>query len=138
MHAALAEPKGGSMDATSGLWAGTGRANITPPVGIAHAGWGAQLHERAEGVDQDLLGTGHHWGGPFDPTVAVARIDDEHGQPLATLVNYGCHPTTAGPENRQISPDYPGVVRQVVEQALGGRCLFLQGAAGDVGPLGGF
>src|SRR5262245_3897528 len=37
--------------------AGVGRANITPPVGIAHAGWGAQVHERAEGVDQDFYVT---------------------------------------------------------------------------------
>lgn len=39
------------------LQAGIGRADITPPVGIAHAGWGAQLHERAEGVDQAFVVT---------------------------------------------------------------------------------
>ena len=33
---------------------GAGRGNITPPVGIEHAGWGAQVHERAEGVHLDL------------------------------------------------------------------------------------
>ena len=33
---------------------GVGRGNITPPVGIEHAGWGAQVHERAEGVHLDL------------------------------------------------------------------------------------
>ncbi len=33
---------------------GVGRGNITPPIGIEHAGWGAQLHERAEGVHLDL------------------------------------------------------------------------------------
>ncbi len=45
--------------------AGVGRATITPPVGIAHAGWGAQVHERAEGVDQD-----------FYVTVLLVRDDD--------------------------------------------------------------
>jgi hypothetical protein len=30
---------------------------ITPPIGIAHAGWGVQTHQRAEGVDMDLLAT---------------------------------------------------------------------------------
>ncbi len=34
--------------------AGTGRAVITPPIGIEHAGWGAQVHHRAEGVHLDL------------------------------------------------------------------------------------
>ena len=33
---------------------GVGRAVITPPIGIEHAGWGAQVHHRAEGVHLDL------------------------------------------------------------------------------------
>ena len=36
------------------LAAGTGRTDITPPIGIAHAGWGAQSHEGAEGIDMPL------------------------------------------------------------------------------------
>lgn len=39
------------------LRAGVGRVNLTPPVGIAHANWGAQTHARAAGVDLDLYGT---------------------------------------------------------------------------------
>jgi len=34
-------------------------------------------------------------------------------------------------ENRLVSPDYPGHLKRVVEQAMGGHCLFLQGCAGD-------
>jgi hypothetical protein len=37
-----------------------------------------------------------------------------------------------GPPNRLITPDYPGMVRQVVEGATGATALFLQGAAGNV------
>src|SRR6185295_16418483 len=37
--------------ANRALSAGTGRADITPPVGIAHVNWGARVHDRAEGVD---------------------------------------------------------------------------------------
>ena len=43
-----------------------------------------------------------------------------------------------GPLNRLITPDYPGAMKRVVEEALGGRCFFLQGAAGDQGPVQSF
>ena len=39
------------------LQVGTARADITPPIGISHANWGAQAHERARGVDLDLWAT---------------------------------------------------------------------------------
>jgi hypothetical protein len=237
--------------------AGVGRATITPPVGIAHAGWGAQVHERAEGVDQDfyvtvllvrddtvscaiveydtgtimaddaaricdligaavgmspsdvfvsyththsgpllhqlnvragmelvpaywetlysqtvgaarqaLLGlrpaqigagygssdvavsrrlalpegrtvVGQNFNGFTDPTVSVARIDGVDGAPIAAIVGYACHPITLAFQNRLLSPDYPGVVRSVVEHLTGATCLFLQGCAGDQMPVEG-
>ena len=74
-------------------------------------------------------------GKPADDTLLVGRITDLSGRPLATLVNYACHPTTLGGGNRLISPDYVGAMRQVVEQATDGTpCLFLLGAAGELGP----
>jgi hypothetical protein len=53
-------------------------------------------------------------------------------------VNYACHPTTLAWQNALISPDYPGAMREVVEQATGAPCVFLQGASGDLGPREGF
>jgi len=85
--------------------------------------------ERFLGVNPD---------GPCDRDVLVARLDSLEKQPLATLVNYACHPTIMGPPNRLITPDYPGAMKRVVEQAVGGKCLFLLGSAGDQGPLQGF
>jgi hypothetical protein len=38
----------------SQLNAGVARCDITPPIGIAHGNWSAQVHERAEGVDLPL------------------------------------------------------------------------------------
>ena len=245
------------------LAAGTARVDITPPIGIAHAGWGAQSHEGAEGIDMPLTitalviepdgntdpaaqiaildidtcmlvetydtairiavsdstgippanqrvsyththsgpieglswivqgsdmvepwfesmgpasakaveeaiakitavrvdsGTGHcevninrrpvshdgtvftgrNPGGFVDHEVLVTALDDLDGNPVATLVNYACHPTIMGPDNRLITPDYPGPVRETVEGIVGGTCLFLQGAAGNQGPVDGF
>jgi len=239
------------------LRAGVARADVTPPVGIAHAGWGAQSHERAAGVDLPLWATalaledddgaavvldvdlvyiweddakwirervaeltdpppsavrlsyththsgpytpreswmdagsemvdpyldglpdriagaarealastrpvnvaagsgtceiavnrrvarpedgrivvGRNPDGPVDHDVGVVRLDDRDGDSLAAITHYACHPTTVGPDNDLITPDYPGVTKRVVEEATGATCLFLQGAAGDVGPI---
>jgi hypothetical protein len=85
--------------------------------------------ERFLGVNPD---------GPCDREVQVVKLESDSGEPLATLVNYACHATIMGPPNRLITPDYPGAMKRVVEQALGGKCLFFQGSAGDQGPMLGF
>ena len=74
---------------------------------------------------------------PVDPTVGVIRITDLQDRVRAVLVNYACHPVVLGPRNRQISADYPGVMRRQVEQRLGAdaTCFFLQGCCGDINPL---
>jgi len=53
-------------------------------------------------------------------------------------VNYACHATIMGPSNKLITPDFPGAMKRVVEEAIGGKCLFFQGSAGDQGPVQGF
>lgn len=71
---------------------------------------------------------------PADDTVAVGRVADESGRIVATIVNYACHATTLAWQNSLLSPDYVGAAREIVEDALGGVCLFLQGASGELGP----
>ncbi len=75
--------------------------------------------------------------GPIDPTVGVIRIADEQNQVRAVLVNYACHPVVLGPRNRQLSADFPGVVRRQVEHTLSENalCFFFQGCCGDINPL---
>lgn len=74
---------------------------------------------------------------PLDPTVAVIRVDDISGDPIAILVNYACHPVIFGPDSQLYSADFPGVTTQVVEKSIGGKvlCFFLQGGDGDINPL---
>jgi hypothetical protein len=71
---------------------------------------------------------------PFDPLIAVLRIDRLDGEPLAILVNYATHPVTFGSDALRFSADFPGVMCKVVEEAFGGKPLafFAQGAAGDI------
>jgi hypothetical protein len=81
---------------------------------------------------------GFNPGGPSDDTLLVARICDRSGRKLATIINYACHPTTLAWQNTLISPDYVGAMREVVEQVTGAPSLFVQGAAGDLGPQHGY
>ena len=81
---------------------------------------------------------GFNPGHAADDTVVVARVTDENQQLLCTFVNYACHPTTLAWDNRLISPDYPGAMREVIERSTGKPCVFLQGASGDLGPVNGF
>lgn len=81
---------------------------------------------------------GFNPAGPADDAVLVARVSGKDGQMLASVVNYACHPTTLAWDNTLISPDFPGAMRQLVEDATGASCVFLQGASGDLGPREGF
>lgn len=55
-------------------------------------------------------------------------------EPVAVVVNYACHGTSLGSQERLISADFPDAMREVVERLVGGRALFVQGAAGDINP----
>ena len=72
---------------------------------------------------------------PVDYKLAVIRVEGRDGRPLATLVNFACHPVVLGPENLLISADYPGVLARLVDAEIGGQTMFLQGAAGDINPF---
>jgi len=76
--------------------------------------------------------------GPADDTILLARVIADDGRTLGTIVNYACHPTTLAWENRLISPDFVGAMREVIEAETHVPCVFLQGASGDLGPREGF
>ncbi|GAB7009073.1 neutral/alkaline non-lysosomal ceramidase N-terminal domain-containing protein [Halorubrum trueperi] len=95
------------------------------------------VNRRFQRPEDGRMIVGRNPDGPVDYEVGVLRFDTVAGEPLAAVANYACHPITVGPDNDLITPDYPGVVRQTVEESTGATCLFLQGAAGDVGPIHG-
>lgn len=88
---------------------------------------------------RQLLGNGrmvvgYNPDGVTDTTVGIVRFNNAKGEIVASIVHYACHPTILGFDNQWYSPEYPGVTKRMVEQHVGGICLFLQGAAGDQGP----
>ena len=54
--------------------------------------------------DSQQFVTGFNPAGEADDTVLVGRVSADDGSVLATLVNYGCHPTTLGPHQPAALP----------------------------------
>ncbi len=98
---------------------------------------GLAVNRRERWQERTILG----WNpdGFVDEEVPVIRIDDLDGDPVATIVAFGCHPVVVGPEVDATGTDYVGPLRRRVDMLRGGGvCVFLQGAAGNVLPLEGF
>jgi hypothetical protein len=118
---------------------GTARAAVRPAtIGYAAGKCALAANRDFWDADSGQFVCGFNPSGVADDTVLVARVTAERGALLGTLVNYACHPTTLAWENTQISPDFPGALREVIEGATGAPCVFLQGASGDLGPREGF
>ena len=97
------------------------------------------IHRRVRAKEGMPAAVGRNPEGFVDRELVVVRIDDAQGKPLAALVNFQCHGTVLAYENKLLSPDWIGMTRKVVEQALpGAKCLYFQGAAGNQGPIEGF
>ncbi len=71
--------------------------------------------------------------GVVDDQVIVLRIDDAGGEPLAAMMNYGCHPTVLGYQNLLFSADYPGAARQALNDVYPDALfMYTDGASGDI------
>ncbi len=67
-----------------------------------------------------------------DPMLAVVRFDDVAGKPIAVLVNFAAHPVLTDTKALKYSADYPGFLKNKVEAELATKCVFMQGAGGDM------
>ncbi len=71
---------------------------------------------------------------PVDQTIGVLGLNTKDGKRAITLVHYACHPVIFGGKNLKYSAEYPDALRDYVEKQLGGDCMFLQGACGEINP----
>jgi hypothetical protein len=131
---------------TQGLWGGTGAGYDTH---VAHRAastiW--QAHQAlapatAVAATTSLGGVVRNRRGwpETDETLTTLRFTSPAGAPVATLVNYACHPTASGAANTEVSRDWCGVTVDAVEREMGGVAIYVNGAIGDVNPAanGGF
>lgn len=102
------------------IGAGKGAA----PIGI----------NRREKLPDGRIVIGENPDGAVDHEIGVIRLDDLSGSPIATVMIAAAHTVVLGPKTSQLSPDYVGPAREIVESATGAPSLFLQGAAGNVNP----
>lgn len=71
--------------------------------------------------------------GIADRNVDIIRISSGT-KPIVTIVNYACHACVLGEESNVISADWPGAMRERVENVTGGLCMFIQGACANINP----
>ena len=90
---------------------------------------------REERNEDGRILLGRNPKGATDQSVDVMRVDALNGKPVAVITSYAAHPVVMGHHTYLLSPDYPGVVRRIVEQVTGATCLFLTGAAGNQSAL---
>jgi|1048.fasta_scaffold00721_7 hypothetical protein len=95
------------------------------------------LKNRQEALAYSAEGThGEDWVVNISDSLSVDRslnlmqFRDKNGKSIASLLNFGCHPTFLDNANELVSADYVGGVYHQMDEQLGGVNLFLQGAIG--------
>lgn len=68
----------------------------------------------------------------LDEELTVLQFLDESGRPLVSLFNFSCHPEVLWEHNPHITSDYPGYLRERVENRTGAPCLFFSGSLGGM------
>jgi hypothetical protein len=68
----------------------------------------------------------------YDPRCDVIQILDKQSTPVATLVNYACHPEVIGPGQGILCPDFVGPLYDRIRERSGGTGIFMNGALGGM------
>lgn len=68
----------------------------------------------------------------YDPRCDVIQFLDAQHKPIATLVNYACHPEVIGPNQGILCPDYVGPLYDRLRERNGGTGIFMNGALGGM------
>ena len=109
---------------------------MVPALGFVYLGYNRRKVDDAGNVKMLWKNSERQPTHPIDPRIGLIIFKNARGSVRGVIVNYACHAVVLGPDNLQISADYPGVMCDYVEKELGGgaMCLFVQGAAGDINP----
>jgi len=68
----------------------------------------------------------------YDPRCTVIQFLNVESQPIATFINYACHPEIVGPDQKIMSPDFVGPLYDRIEERRAGTGIFMNGALGGM------
>ncbi|MCJ7632103.1 neutral/alkaline non-lysosomal ceramidase N-terminal domain-containing protein [Candidatus Bathyarchaeota archaeon] len=72
---------------------------------------------------------------PVDTQLGVFKIEDSGGKLIAALYNFADHGVDVGGQYLLWTAGFPGFAAKLIEESYSGsKCMFLQGAEGDVHP----
>ena len=72
--------------------------------------------------------------GVADAEVALLRLQQADGAPLAALAGFACHAVCGNGDFYAVSADYPGFARSAFMQITGAQMVFASGCSGDQVP----
>jgi len=110
-------------------------ANLKPARAlIGHGASEIGVNRRERRPDGQII-LGQNLEGFIDRELTVLRLDRPSGEPVAALTNFPCHGVSQSHLGRLISPDFPGPMREVLEESTDAKALYLQGACGNINPI---
>ncbi len=68
----------------------------------------------------------------YDPRCHVIQVLNPTGEPVATLINYACHPEVIGPDQGILCPDFVGPLCDRIRERGAGTALFMNSAQGGM------
>lgn len=106
-------------EAVANAWQGRFPAQVG--VGIGHV----------EGVGVNRRSSDQK---PIDEQIGIIKVTDTDANTRCVLINYSCHPTVLGPDNLQVTGDFPAFAVKEIESALGdgGFAMFVNGTQGNI------
>ncbi len=103
-------------------------------VGAGKGACKMNINRRARHAEGGIW-LGRNPDGPCDHEVGMMRFDDLQGNPIAAYLNWPCHATVSGQDNREITGDWPGAVASYFSQRSGTSVLVTAGASADINPI---
>lgn len=105
-------------------------------MGIGKGSCDLNINRRALFADGGIW-LGRNPNGPCDHEVDVVKFEDLNNDLLAVLVNWPCHATTSGPDNYQITGDWPGAAARYIKKQEGKDVVvaITAGASADINPI---